>query len=169
MSALFYVSGAIAVISALLVVTQTNAMRALINLIVLTLAVASIFYALGAPFIAALQIVVYAGAIMILFVFAVMMLNLGDQAEARERGWLAGAISVTPLLLAAILLAEFTYTLAHGGASSATTAVAPKAVAISLFTDYLVGVELASIMLLAALVGAFHYGWISSRLERVDD
>lgn len=169
MSALFYVSGAIAVISALLVVTQTNAMRALINLIVLTLAVASIFYALGAPFIAALQIVVYAGAIMVLFVFAVMMLNLGDQAEARERGWLAGAMSVAPLLLAAVLLAEFAYTLAHGGALSATSAVAPKAVAISLFTDYLVGVELASILLLAALVGAFHYGWISSRLERADD
>lgn len=168
MSALFYVSGAIAIVSALMVVTQANAMRALINLIVLLLAIASVFYSLGAPFVAVLQIVIYAGAIMVLFVFTVMMLNLSAEAEQRERGWLAGVMWALPVLLAAALLAEFTYTLAFGGASQ-VAAVTPKAVGISLFTDYLIGVELASVMLLAALVGAFHYGWISSRLERGDE
>ncbi len=157
MNALFYVSGAIAVIAGLSVVTQANAMRALINLIVLLLAIASVFYTLGAPFAAALQIVVYAGAIMVLFVFTIMMLNLSEEAENRERGWLASVLWALPVLLAAVLLAEFTYTLASGSAPT-TAEVGPKAVGISLFTDYIVGVELASVLLLAALAGAFHYG-----------
>jgi NADH-quinone oxidoreductase subunit J len=168
MNALFYVSGAIAVISGLMVVTQANAMRALINLIVLLLAIASVFYTLGAPFVAVLQIVVYAGAIIVLFVFTIMMLNLSEEAERRERGWLASVMWALPVVLAAILLAEFTYTLASTRAPSMAE-ITPRVVGVSLFTDYIIGVELASVLLLAALVGAFHYGWIASRLESRDE
>jgi len=168
MNVLFYVSGAIAVIAGLMVITQANAMRALINLIVLLLAIASVFYTLGAPFVAVLQIVIYAGAIMVLFIFTIMMLNLSEAAERRERGWLASVMWSLPLVLAAILLAQFTYTLASTGAPS-TAEIGPQAVGASLFRDYAIGVELASLLLLAALVGAFHYGWVASRLERGDE
>jgi NADH-quinone oxidoreductase subunit J len=158
MSALFYVSGAVAVISALMVVTQTNAMRALISLVVLLLAVASVFFTLGGPFAAVLQIVVYAGAIIVLFVFVVMILNLGQEAQERERGWISGVLWIAPIVLAGALLAEFVVTVAAQAPAQGALVVPPKAVGISLFTDYLIGVELASVLLLAGLVAAFHYG-----------
>ena len=171
MSSLFYVSGVIAVISALLVVTQTNAMRALLSLVVLLLAVASVFYTLGGPFVAVLQIVIYAGAIMVLFVFVVMMLNLGKEAQAQERGWVSGGLWALPVVLAAALLFEFVAALGVGAGHGAVTDVVipPKAVGISLFTDYIVGVELASVLLLAALVAAFHFGLSPRFLEKEDE
>lgn len=168
MSILFYTSAAIAIICGLMVITQTNAMRALLNLVVLLLAVASIFYTLGCPFIAVLQIVIYAGAIMVLFVFTIMMLNLGGESQVQEQAWIQSVFWALPLVLAATLLAMFSVTLASRAAKT-TAAVAPKAVGISMFTDYIIGVELASMLLLAALIAAFHFGWISTRLERNDE
>jgi len=169
MRELFFVSGVIASIAGLMVVVQTNAMHALINLIVLLLAVASVFYTLGAPFVAALQIVIYAGAIMVLFVFAVIILNLGRLAEERERDWMSSVLWLVPVLLAAVLLAQFVITVSGREAALAREVVGPKAVGISLYTDYLIGVELASLLLLAALVAAYHLGWPLSRLERGHD
>ncbi len=169
MSVLFYVSGVTAVISALLVVVQTNAMRALISLIVLLLSIASIFFTLGGPFAAALQIIIYAGAIIVLFVFVVMMLNLGSEAERRERDWLGSVLWILPVFLAAILLIQFIVTLASHETSRGALVITPKAVGISLFTDYLIGVELASILLLAALIAAYRYGLIPGRLEVGDE
>ena len=61
-----------------------NAVHALLYLIVSLLAVAVVFYVLGAPFVAALEVIIYAGAIMVLFVFVVMMLNLGEHAVSME-------------------------------------------------------------------------------------
>ena len=73
----FYLAAGVAVASTVMVITGTNPVHALLNLIVSLLAVACTFFALGAPFAGALEIIVYAGAIMVLFVFVVMMLNLG--------------------------------------------------------------------------------------------
>ena len=81
---LFYIAAIVSVVSTTLVVTRSNATHALIYLIVSLLAVAVVFYLMGAPFAAALEIVVYAGAIMVLFVFVVMMLNLNPQARVQE-------------------------------------------------------------------------------------
>lgn len=168
MSILFYVSAAVALVCGLMVITQTNAMRALLNLVVLLLAVASVFYTLGGPFIAVLQIVIYAGAIMVLFVFTIMMLNLGGESQVQERAWIQSVFWALPLVLAAALLAMFSVTLASREAKI-SAAIAPKTIGISLFTNYIIGVELASMLLLAALVAAMHFGWISSRLERNDE
>ena len=71
-----------------MVITRLNAVHALLYLIVSLLSVALIFFTLGAPFVAALEVIIYAGAIMVLFVFVIMMLNLGPQAAAQERQWL---------------------------------------------------------------------------------
>jgi NADH-quinone oxidoreductase subunit J len=156
----FYLSGAIAMAATLRVITGLSAVHALLYLIVSLLAVAVVFYVLGAPFAAALEVIIYAGAIMVLFVFVMMMLNLGKDAAARERDWLNPGMWTGPAILAALLLAELVYIFAHGSATlSGAAVVDAKAVGIVLFGPYLLGVELASLLLLAGLVGACHLGW----------
>ena len=87
MIALFYIAGVIAVISTLAVVLQTNIVHALLYMVVSLLSVAVICYVLGAPFAAMLEAIVYAGAIMVLFLFVIMMLNLGQHTRDEERSW----------------------------------------------------------------------------------
>ena len=107
----FYFASGIAVVSTLRVVTGTNPVHALLYLIISLISVAMIFFALGAPFAGALEVIAYAGAIMVLFVFVVMMLNLGPASVAQERGWLTPGIWAGPVLLGALLLAELLYVL----------------------------------------------------------
>jgi NADH-quinone oxidoreductase subunit J len=156
----FYVSAGIAVISTLMVITRLNAVHALVYLIISLLAVAIIFYLLGAPFAAALEIIIYAGAIMVLFVFVVMMLNLGPATLEQERRWLRPGMWLGPAVLAAVLLAELIYMIVIGRMHPLVgeEAVGPKQLGTSLFGPYLLGVELASMLLLAGLVGAYHLG-----------
>lgn len=159
MALLFYLAGFLAIVATLLAITQRHAVHALLYLIVSLLAVAVDFYALGAPFVAALEIMIYAGAIMVLFVFVVMMLNLAEHAMEVERGWLKPKNWFWPTLLALILLGELVYcTVTSHTTASLANAVSPKQVGISLFGEYWIGVELASLLLMAGLVGAFHMG-----------
>jgi len=157
-SSVFDVAGAVALVSTLLVITRTNAVHALLYLIVSLLAVAIIFFDIGAPFVAALEVIIYAGAIMVIFVFVLMMLNLGPRAVAQEHSWLRPGIWIGPAVLAAILAAEVIYTLAaaNGPAETVAAPVSPKQVGDSLFGLYFIGVELASLLLVAGLVGALH-------------
>ena len=84
MELVFYIAGAVAVISTALMLTRLNVVHALLYLIVSFLGIAVVFFVLGAPFVAALEVIVYAGAIMVLFVFVGMMLNLGQHVR-RDR------------------------------------------------------------------------------------
>jgi NADH-quinone oxidoreductase subunit J len=159
MTLLFYLASTVAVIATLLAVTRRHAVHALLYLIVSLLAVAADFYALGAPFVAALEIMIYAGAIMVLFVFVVMMLNLAEHSMEVERDWLKPKNWLGPGLLALVLLGELficVSALPHTSAPAVT--VTPKQVGTSLFGSYWIGVELASLLLMAGLVGAFHLG-----------
>ena len=157
MDLVFYIAAAIAVISTLLVVTGTNVVHALLYLVLSLLAVAVVFFTLGAPFVAALEVIVYAGAIMVLFVFVVMMLNLGTQSYREEKRLLSPRTWIGPVILGAALLAEMVYVLAAKKIpGEAGAAIAPKAVGLSLFGPYLLCVELAALLMLAALVGVFH-------------
>ncbi|MGH8067795.1 MAG: NADH-quinone oxidoreductase subunit J [Candidatus Entotheonellia bacterium] len=159
MPIVFYIAAAVAIIATCRVITALNAVHALLYLIVSLLAVALIFFALGAPFVAALEVIIYAGAIMVLFVFVIMMLNLGPQATARERQWLQPKMWGGPAILAMGLIVELIYVLASSGRqASGVSVVEPKQVGIALFGPYLLGVELASLLLLAGLVGAYHLG-----------
>ncbi len=155
---LFYVSAVVAVVATFLMLTRLNAVHALLYLIVSLLAVAVVFYTLGAPFVAALEVIIYAGAIMVLFVFVVMMLNLGERATAMERHWLTPSMWIGPVILAAILIIELVYIVSSGGQPPGVRTIEPKEVGIVLFGPYLIGVELASMLLLAGMVGAFHVG-----------
>src|SRR5947207_3274705 len=93
---IFYISAALAIVATLMMLTRLNVVHALLYLIVSLLALSVVFYTLGAPFIAALEIIIYAGAIMVLFVFVVMMLNLGERAAAIESSWLNVRMWVGP-------------------------------------------------------------------------
>lgn len=154
----FYVAAAIAVISTVLMITRLNAVHALLYLVVSLLAVAIVFYVLGAPFVAALEVIIYAGAIMVLFIFVMMMLNLGERAIQMERSWTEPGVWVGPAILSAVLLVELCFTLGAGSTAPGRSAD-PKQVALSLYGPYLLGVELVSMLLLAGIVGAYHLGW----------
>jgi len=156
--ALFYLAAAVAVGATVLALTRANAAHALIYLIVSLLGVAVLFFLLGAPFAAALEVVAYAGAIMVLFVFVIMMLNLGEESQREERALLNFRHWRLPGLLTALLLAELVYVMGNSVSPIPSDAVLPKQVALTLFGPYVLGVELASMLLLAGLVGAYHLG-----------
>jgi len=159
MNMVFLLAAAVAVVSTAMVITRLNAVHALLYLIVSLLSVSLIFFVLGAPFVAALEVIIYAGAIMVLFVFVMMMLNLGPQAIEQERQWLSLKAWGGPGILVAILLAELVYVLTQmGGQLTSVGEVGPKEVGLALFGPYLLGVELASMVLLAGLVGTYHLG-----------
>ncbi|MDY6981637.1 MAG: NADH-quinone oxidoreductase subunit J [Pseudomonadota bacterium] len=157
MSVLFYASSIIAILATLMTITRINITHALLYFIVSLLSLAVIFYALGAHFAAALEVIVYAGAIMVLFLFVVMMLNLGQQTQEQERAWLQPSLWIWPSILTAPLLVLLVMTL-NGAAPEpmAHTVIAAKEVGITLFGPYVLAVELASLLLLAGLVGAYH-------------
>lgn len=162
--AIFSIAGMVAVVATCLTVTGRNPVHALLYLIVSLLAVALMFFVLGAPFAALLEVIVYAGAIMVLFVFVVMMLNLGDEAVAQETKLVTLRAWIGPGILSAILLVEVIVlmhqgTLAAGGQPNAVGAeVTAKQVGVALYGTYLLAVELASMLLLGALVAAYHLG-----------
>ena len=173
MNVIFYISALVAVIATAMVITRLNAVHALLYLIVSLLSVAVIFFVLGAPFVAALEVIVYAGAIMVLFVFVIMMLNLGPQAVEGERAVLRPSGWIGPTILALILTGELVYYVLRGGGHGlmGTTMVGPKEVGITLLGPYLLGVELASMLLLAGLVAAYHLGRREAKgeLEKRED
>jgi NADH-quinone oxidoreductase subunit J len=159
MTFLFYISAFVAVIATILVITRSNAVHALLYLIVSLLAVALIFFTLGAPFVAALEVIIYAGAIIVLFIFVIMMLNLGNETIKQESALLAPGIWIGPSVLSCILACELTYFLM--GMHSLIPdpgSVSTKQIGIALYGPYALGVELASMLLLAGLVGAYHLG-----------
>jgi NADH-quinone oxidoreductase subunit J len=168
MEVTFYIAAAVAIIATVLMLTSLNVVHALLYLIVSLLAIAVVFYVIGAPFVAALEVIVYAGAIMVLFVFIVMMLNLGEQAVSQEQSWMSPGIWIGPAVLAGLLLCEIAYLVARGGDwHMGDGMVEPKQVGIVLFGPYVIGVELASILLFAGLVGAYHLGVRTTRRSEI--
>ena len=158
----FYLMALVAIVSTIRVVTNTNPVHALLSLIVSLLAVAGMFMIAGAPFAVALEIIVYAGAIMVLFVFVVMMLNLGQQTMEQESKWLTSSAWAYPALMSFLMGLVLVWMLGSDYTKPSlvmgTEIVGPKAVGTTLFTQYLLLVEIAAMLLLGALVAAFHLG-----------
>jgi NADH-quinone oxidoreductase subunit J len=165
----FYIAGAVAVISTAIMLTRLNLVHALLYLIVSLLAVAVDFFVLGAPFAAALEVIVYAGAIMVLFLFVVMMLNVGKHGVETEKRWLTPGTWAGPVILASILVIEVVYLARGGSARLGTSALGPKEVGITLFGPYMIGVELASMLMLAGLVGAYHLGYRKAQKREIQN
>jgi NADH-quinone oxidoreductase subunit J len=160
MALAFYFAAAVAVIATLLAVTNYNPVHALLYLIVSLLAVAMVFFSVGAPFAGILEVIIYAGAIMVLFVFVVMMLNLGKATVDQERRWLTPRTWIGPGVLSLALLCELVQVLVRPGGHEAIggQTVGAVEVGVALFGPYVLAVELASMLLLAGLVAAFHLG-----------
>jgi len=156
---LFYVAAAIAVLSTLRVITSFNGVHALLYLVVSLLSVAVVFGTLGAPFAAALEVIIYAGAIVVLFIFVVMLLNLGEVAVEQEKRWLPARLFPGPVVLAALLVTEIIYLATGGGGpGGAGNQVDPVDVGAALFGRYWVGTEITAMLLLTGLIGALHFG-----------
>lgn len=158
MNTIFYITATVAIISSLIAISNRNAIHALLYLILSLLSISVIFYILGAPFIAALEVIVYAGAIMVLFIFVVMMLNIGLEEE-QEKKWLNSGMWIVPSILAAILLIIFIYvTKEFQSERTSAEIIGPKQVGIKMFTKYLIGVEISAVLLLSGIIGGYHLG-----------
>ncbi len=163
----FYLFGLIAVASALVFVTRKSPVAAALWLVTTMFCLAALFILLNAQFIGAIQVLVYAGAIMVVFLFVVMLLNLGQPGQLADARGLVGKMLAggAGLALLALLMASHRATVAEGlgtGADSlaliAQTTDAVTPVARPLFTEYLVAFEVTSVLLLTAIVGAVVIG-----------
>jgi NADH-quinone oxidoreductase subunit J len=159
MDIFFAITALITVVSTLMVITRNNPVHALLYLVISFLSLAMIFFILGAAFAALLEIIIYAGAIMVLFIFVVMLLNLGEETAKQEKEWLKPTVWLGPGILSIILFAEMFYLImVYPVTPISPQAVDAKVVAIFLFRPYLIGVELAAMLLMAGVVGAAHIG-----------
>ena len=155
---LFILFGAMAVGCAIAMVAQRNPLYSAISLIGVFVSLACLYLTLQAPFIAAVQVLVYAGAIMDLVVFVIMLLNVEDEVRRPVRLHFLIPVSV---VLAAALVAEAAFVLKLGGAarvepmaSQAPGVGLTASIGTGLFTDYLLPFEVTSVLILMALVGA---------------
>jgi NADH-quinone oxidoreductase subunit J len=162
----FYLFGLIAIVSALLFVTRKSPVAAVLWLVNTMFSLAALYVLLDAQFIGVIQVLVYAGAIMVVFLFVIMLLNLGRGVggDIRSIGWkiVAGAVGLAILAeVFAVTKAKtaMNLTLPAGFAAKQieqTGAIAP--IAAPLFNEYLLAFEVTSILLLAAVVGAVVLG-----------
>lgn len=153
---LFILFAGIAIGSAIAVVAQKNPLYSAISLIGVFISLACLYVMLAAPFLAAVQVIVYAGAIMVLVVFVIMLLNVEQQERRTRLGFLVPAA----VALAAVLIAEVTFILYWVQVSPVTPTGnvsdtgLTASIATGLFTTYLLPFEITSILLLMAIVGA---------------
>jgi NADH-quinone oxidoreductase subunit J len=150
---LFILFGAIAVCGAIMVVTRKSPMASALYLILTLFAVAALFVLRQAHFLAAIQVIVYAGAVVVLFVFVIMLINVPEDRLPVERATttrVLGVIAAGFFVLESAVLAR-RYWMPKGPAAEVGTV---EAVGRALFTDYLLAFEITSVLLLAAVIGA---------------
>jgi NADH-quinone oxidoreductase subunit J len=155
--ALFLVCAALAVAGAVTLIVAREPIHSALALILVMVALAVLYLLLGAPFIAAVQIIVYAGAIMVLFVFVIMLLNAGVEERTNF-----SKLAIPGIGIAFVLLFEIAYWLAHSsigralanGANAPTTEASTYTLSEMLFRQYLFPFEATSILILIAILGA---------------
>jgi len=167
-AALFYLFGALAIIASLLVIAQRNPIYSVLLLIASFGALSGLYVLLDAPFLAVIQIIVYAGAIMVLFLFVVMLLNAPHEDTeyderihgvdaSRSQLVRSGAMRFGAALAIALVL-ELVWALTAGGGEAGAfpgaSVSSVRAIGLSLFTDYAFAFEVTSVLILVAMVGA---------------
>ena len=165
--AFFYVFAAVAVVSTLLVIAQPNPIYSVLLLITSFMALAGLYVLLDAPFVAVTQIIVYAGAIMVLFLFVVMLLNVAQEetvseAEAASAGASSGAARWFGALLATAMALELIWALNRSrgiGTAASVAGVTRQSWSVAdigrtLFTDYAFAFEATSVLILVAMIGS---------------
>jgi len=155
MAVLFYICAVLAVLAALNVVLQRTPVYSALSLIVVMCALAVVYLLLGAEFMAVIQVIVYAGAIMVLFVFVIMLLNAGRETpsqRSRLARWLG--FPLVAALLLEVLTVVWSQFPAEGAAPPAALDAGPKAIGERLFQVYVLPFEVTSILILVAILGA---------------
>ncbi len=150
---LFFILAVAAIAGAVNVIVQRHPIHSALSLIVVMVALAGLYLLLGAELLAAVQIIVYAGAIMVLFVFVIMLLNAGEE----ERTEMSRVAKYMGIPAGMVLTAQLAYRLAAVTPSSAQAAGGPeqtRALSWLLFTDFAFPFELTSILILVAILGA---------------
>jgi len=150
---LFFLLAALAVAGAVSLILQRHPIHSALSLIVVMMALAALYLLLGAEFIAAVQIIVYAGAIMVLFVFVIMLLNAGEE----ERTNLSRMARYVGLPLGIFFLLQLAYWIARAAPSAVAAPPGPagtRRLAMMLFQDFVFPFELTSILILIAILGA---------------
>ena len=153
----FYTLASIALVAGLMVIVSRNVMHSAIYLVLAFLAVAGIYVLLTAEFVAVVQVLVYAGGIVVLFLFLIMLVNLREALGGRRLRLHA----VVSGVLALLVVAQVLYIYAGGGpaplgrgAALLTEGGNLQAVGWALYRDYLLPFEIASVLLLVAMIGA---------------
>lgn len=153
---LFYILAAVTVLGTLLAITEKHPVHAIVYLVTSFFSLAAIFFLLAAPLIAMFEVIIYAGAVMVLFMFVLMMLDLGHPEQARRPGlrhWLPAFI------LAGVTLASLAMMLANAGPKPGVAhQTTVRDVSVLLFRNYGVAIEIISMQLLFAVVGALYLG-----------
>lgn len=156
---LFFTNALIAIVSAVYFVTAKNALYAILSLIITFFSIAGMYILLNAQFLGIVQIIVYAGAIMVLFLYVLMMLNLDEKNVSKKQnlGKFAGILSAGILLIG--MLGAYKGFSGKTFAGNADGAVGlTKNLGRLLFNEYVMPFELASILILAGIVGAVLIG-----------
>jgi len=167
-SLLFVIFAGMAIGCAIGMVAQRNPLYSALSLIGVLLSLACLYVMLAAPFIAAVQVIVYAGAIMVLVVFVIMLLNVEDEEPRQKR---LAFLVPTAIGLATIMIAESAFILYSVQASPSTprhgisNVGLTTSVGVGLFTKYLLPFEITSVLLLMAIVGAMSLARRSNTLS----
>jgi NADH-quinone oxidoreductase subunit J len=154
---IFYILAATAVIATILAITEKHPVHAILFLVTSLFSMATIFYLLMAPLVAVFEVILYAGAIMVLFLFVIMMLDLGHPEKGLSpqwKEWLPAAVlsGVSVASLVAVIISR------HATGSAPVAMPTIREVALRLFQEHGLAVELVSLQLLFALVGALYLG-----------
>ena len=158
--AVFYVLGAFAAISALLCIVQRNPVASALWLVSTMFALAAIYVLLNAQFIAAIQVLVYAGAVMVLFLFVIMLLDPAGEGVVGRTGRIQVTVAIASVAVLLMGAAKLVPALAAPDQAAQPAAEFGQVMSVGrlLFTSYLFPFELASILLLVAMIGAMHMG-----------
>jgi len=155
---IFYFLSFLAILSALMVVISKNPIHSVLYLIITFFAIAGHYILLNAQFLAAVHIIVYAGAIMVLFLYVIMMLNLNADVEPHKNKWLKFAATIAGGLLMIILVGAFRNISEKGSSYPDSQIGLVKNLGHVLFNDFALPFEVSSILFLAAMVGAVMLG-----------
>lgn len=150
----FFAFAALALGSAINILVQKHVLYSALSLIVMLASIAGLFVLLGAEMLATVQILVYAGAIMVLFVFVIMLLNVTSESEGRDRlGWVK-FIGIPASLFLLSLISSAIWRGPLPAPATVSMVGTPSAIGESLFTEYLLPFEATSVLILIAIVGA---------------
>jgi NADH-quinone oxidoreductase subunit J len=155
---IFFFLSFLAVLSALMVVVAKSPIHSVLYLIITFFAIACHYVLLNAQFLAAVHIIVYAGAIMVLFLYVIMMLNLNSEVEPHKSKWLKFAATITGGLLMVIMVGALKGTEMSASTGAGTEIGLVRSLGITLYKDFMLPFEISSILFLAAMVGSVMLG-----------